>query len=124
VPGNYEDFELADLIVLVGSNPLAIYLRRRLANRRLAGPLWNVRFFTFYELARKLGSALLLARGRRPLPELAGHYVMRGVIRENAGGYFAPVAGLPGFARTAAASVADLKEAGLGPEAVRKLKSP
>jgi len=111
----------APVLVLVGSNMLAMYLRRLLAERL---PLWNVQFFTFAQLARRLGSARLGSAGRRPLPDFARELIFRDVIRQRARGYFQPVADLPGFAGTAAASVADLKEAGLGPEALRTVKGP
>ncbi len=110
----------APVLVLVGSNMLAMYLRRRLAERN---PLWNVRFLTFTKLARKLGLARLRSPGRRALPGLAQRLIVRDVIRQcAAGGYFEPVADLPGFVKTTAASITDLKEAGLAPAALGKVK--
>ncbi|MFW6158384.1 MAG: hypothetical protein ACOC8E_03410, partial [Planctomycetota bacterium] len=111
----------APVIVLVGSTVLDIYLRRRLA-RRL--PLWNVRFVTFAQLARMLGRPALRRAGRDPLPPGAETLLVRDVIRRQPPAYFHPVADLPGFARTALASMADLKEAGLGPDAVAGSSSP
>ena len=110
----------APVVVLVGSNRLAVYLRRQLAEHL---PLWNVRFFTFSQLARSLGSAPLRAQGRKPLPPLAGALIIRDLVTSGAG-YFRPVADLPGFGRTALASIQDLKEAGVGPDALARGKDP
>jgi len=111
----------AAALVLVGSNALGVYLRRLLGGRM---PLWNVRFFTFAELARRLGSEPLRARGRASLPELAERLLVRRIVREQKTGYFAPVAELPGFADTALASIRDLKEAGLGSSALAGHRDP
>ena len=111
----------APVVVLVGSNMLALYLRRLVAGGM---PLWDVRFVTFAELARGLGGPQLDEAGRRPLPDLAEQVLLEGIVRQHAAGYFEPVADLPGFVRTAAASIRDLKEAGIGPVALRRVRSP
>jgi len=111
----------APVVVLVGSNMLALYLRRLVAERT---PLWNVHFLNFSEMARKLGLPALTARGRRPLPELADELIIRDIVGRQGAGYFRPVADLPGFARTCAASIKDLKEAGLGPGALAVGRDP
>ena len=108
----------APVVVLVGSNVLALDLRRRLAERL---PLWDVRFLTFRELAAALGAERMRARGRRPLPPLGESQLVAKVIREGVTGYFDPVANLPGFARTTASSIKDLKEAGIGPQLLTRL---
>ncbi len=109
----------APVIIMVGSNLLAIFLRRLLAEQM---PLWNVRFFTLAEIARRFGVPALRARGRRPLPAGAEPLLVRECIRECASGYFEQVADLPGFVRTAAASIRDLKEAGLEPGALGRAR--
>ena len=111
----------ASVIVLVGSNMLALHLRRLLAKDT---PLWNVRFFTFAEMARTLGSAPLRALGRRPTPDLAEQFIVRDVVGKLPKGYFDPVAGMPGFITTAAESIRDLKEAGLPPAALGRTRGP
>ncbi len=109
----------APVLVLVGSNLLATFLRRLVAERL---PLWNVRFLTLAEIARQIGTPELRARGRRPLPAGAEPFLVRECIRETAHGYFEQVSDLPGFVRTAAASIRDLKEAGLRPAALGCVK--
>ena len=68
----------APVIVLVGSNILALHLRRALAEKT---PLWNVSFFTFAELARTLGDARLRTQSRKPLPSQAETFLVREIIR-------------------------------------------
>jgi len=111
----------ASVIVLVGSNMLALHLRRLIAKTT---PLWNVRFFTFDKMARTLGSAPLRALGRQPLPDLAEQFIVRDVVGKLPKGYFEPVAQMPGFITTAAESIRDLKEAGLPPAALGRTRSP
>ena len=63
--GKGKDF-FAPLVVLVGSNLLALYLRRMLAQRGLNHI--NLRFLTFIDLARTLAAEPLDREGLRPLP--------------------------------------------------------
>ena len=109
------------VLVLVGSSVLARYLPRRLARRM---PIWNVRCLTFAQLADMLGRPKLEENGRAPLPDGAEVVLVRDAIAELRGGYFEPVADLPGFARTAVKSIRDLKEAGVAPDALADSRSP
>ncbi len=109
----------APVVVLVGSNMLGLYLCRLLAEQM---PLWNVRFLTFAKIARKLGTEKLRSLGRALLPQPAERFIIRETIEDHGAGYFEPVTDLPGFVRTAAASVKDMKEAGLGPDALGREK--
>jgi ATP-dependent helicase/nuclease subunit B len=100
----------APVIVLTGSTVLPLYLRRKLAR---SGSLWNVRFYTFAELAQTLGEPALRKAGRSRLPDWAEPLLVEGVIRSHPTDYFAPVSDLPGFVRVTAESIRDIKQAGM-----------
>ena len=110
------------VIVLVGSNMLALYLRRRLAE--IGPPLWNVRFFTCAELARKIALPRLSSKNLRPLPPGGKFLLLKKIAQEQSAGYFAPVYDLPGFVNTTDVAICDLKEAGIPPAALDAIKSP
>jgi len=103
---------LEPVIVLVGSNLLGIYLRRRLAERY--GGHINVRFLTLLDLARALV-------GRAPeLTGLAEYRAAAASVGDQCR-YFAPVRDVAGFHRALAGTFRALRDAGLcTPEEVRR----
>jgi hypothetical protein len=101
---------LAPLPILVGGTLLRPYLRRRLAE--LTGGHLNVQLMTVGELGLRLGQRRLVAEGRRPLPFLADRILAHQVALD-ADGYFAPVAGMPGFPAVLLRTLRDLRTAGV-----------
>ena len=100
---------LAPLAVLVGSNLLALYLRRFLVLRGLNHI--HIRFFTFLDLAKALTAESLGDEKRRPLPPF-GDLVCLTSLTEKipAEGYFRPIASRRGFQRGLAATFQDLAD--------------
>jgi RecB family exonuclease len=106
---------LAPGVVLVGSNLLALSLRRRLAQD--GAPHVGLRFATFVDLARALAAPRLA--GRAPLPPGGRALVAGALAAGGASDYFAPVALRPGFRRRLAKTFGDLDDGGFSPTAGR-----
>jgi RecB family exonuclease len=100
---------LAPIWVLVGASLQRPFLQRALASR--LGAHANVRILMPGDLALLLGSAPLVAQGRRALPPLADRVLLADVARTHAG-YFAPVAETPGFGEALFRLVRELRGAG------------
>jgi hypothetical protein len=98
--------------VLVGSNLLGVYLRRRAAEA--LGGIANLRFLTFLDLARDRTPA---ADPRPPLPPLGEELLARRTFRENpAGAAFGELRERPSLAALLLRTANDLREAGLSPD--------
>ncbi len=99
----------APLTILIGSNLLRPYLRRRLTE--LHGGLINVQFRTVRELANSLSYA---ARndGTERLPAF-GDRIIAEEVAAQAVGYFERVADSPGFAEVLSRLFQELRQAGL-----------
>jgi ATP-dependent helicase/nuclease subunit B len=107
---------LAPVDVLVGGVLMAPYLKRRLATGDCG--LINVRLATLGEFGIRLGGVRLRQAGRASLPAVAERALVTAAARE-CGGYFAPVAGMPGFADAARRLVRELREEGRAPDELR-----
>ncbi|MFN8188047.1 MAG: hypothetical protein U0R69_13340 [Gaiellales bacterium] len=107
---------LAPIVVLVGGILQRPYLARLLATE--LGGIVNVRFLTVGELGLTLGEPALAERGWRPLQAL-GERVLVAELARQAGGYFEPVAGTPGFAEALRRLVRELRQEGIDPEPFR-----
>ena len=107
-----EQDPLAPLVVLVGSNLLALYLRRLLVLKGLNHI--NIRFCTFLDLAKLLTVESLNEEGLRPLPRF-GDLVCIASLSEKIGinGYFKAIAGRKGFQKSLAATFRDLWDGGI-----------
>lgn len=97
-------------LILVGNAPIRVYLRRRLAHE--AGGHVGLRLVTPGELARMLGEPAALAAGRAPLPR-GGERILVEEVALGADGYFAPVAGAPGFVQSLQRLFRELRQAGV-----------
>ncbi len=112
VVGWVRDNPLAPGVVLVGSNLLALSMRRWLAlgDASSAGtPHVGLRFVTFVDLARALAAPRVA--GRAPLPP-GGRALIAGALGAESVGYFAPVSVRPGFHRRLSEVFKDLDDAG------------
>lgn len=108
---------LSPLTILIGSNLLRPYLRRRLAER--LGGLVNVRLLTMYDLSSRLSVASTQSNGTKPLPPL-GDRIIAEEVTEQADDYFAGVAQAPGFADVLERVLQVLRQAGLNPASFRR----
>ncbi len=104
--------------LLVGASRGAIdELARRVAVRRRA--TCGLHRFTLTQLAARLAAPALSATGAAPCPPLAAQAVAaRALAEARAAGalrFFAPVAGAPGFTGALAATLAELRAAGVAP---------
>lgn len=101
--------------VLVGSNLLGVYLRRRAADA--LGGVANLRFLTFVDLARERVAA---PDPRPPLPPLGEELVARRALSETPEAeVFKELRTRPSTAGLVARTAADLRGAGLGPGTLR-----
>lgn len=105
---------LAPLLLLVPTNLLKVYLARRLAES--IGAHANLRFQTLTDLVRALTPT-----ETKPLPRYADELIVEDMIRENvpADSWFGPVRDGAGFRASLLAAIRDLKQADIGPVALR-----
>ncbi len=105
--------------VLAGSNLLAVYLRRLVADRR--GAIANVRFLTFVDLARQLVPG---PDPRPALPELGAALLARRALRETPeAAVFGPLRERPSLAAALVGTADDLREARVPPGLLRSPRS-
>lgn len=114
-------------VVLVGaSRDAADELARRVARRRRA--VVGVHRFTLTQLAARLAGPASSAAGLATCTPLGAHAVTaRAAFETLAAGalpYFAPVADTPGFTRTLAATIAELRGAGVDSAALTTAPAP
>jgi len=109
---------LAPVAILVGSNILASYLKSRMAAQGRAAA--NVRFYTFPELAAKLGACSRAGGSKRPLPHLGASLILEAALKERTPGPFARVAEYAGFRGALLDTFRDLRDAGIPPIALEK----
>lgn len=103
--------------VLVGSNLLGVYLRRRAAET--LGGVANLRLLTFVDLARERVPS---ADPRPPLPSVGEALLARRALLETPeGAEFGVLRGRPSTAALVARTAADLRGAGLPAEGLRGL---
>ncbi len=103
--------------ILVGSNLLAVYLRRRAADEM--GAAANLRFLTFVDLARKIAPA---DDPRPPLPALGPRLLARRALRGTAeGAAFGALRERDSMATALLATADDLRDAGIAPRDLARL---
>jgi ATP-dependent helicase/nuclease subunit B len=100
---------LSPITVLVGGSLQRPFLQRWLAER--LGAHSNLRVLMPGDLALLLGARELVEQGRRALPPLADRVLLAEVAQRHPG-YFAPVAGTPGFGEALFRLVRELRGAG------------
>ena len=105
---------LLEINVLVGSNILASYLKRRFAQSGRA--MANVRFHTFLDLANKLAFAPADAFQKRRLPHLGNAIILENILAAHTPSVYAPVSNMPGFCDALLDSFRDLRDAGILPQ--------
>ena len=109
---------LAPVAVLVGSNILAAYLKRRsVAVMRSAA---NVRYYTFLDLVSKLRSSAGDVRRKSRLPHLGASLLLTDVLDGHTPAVFGRVAVYAGFRAVLLDTFRDLRDAGITPEALDK----
>jgi ATP-dependent helicase/nuclease subunit B len=104
------DDPLRPVAVVVGSNILAIYLKRRVAE---SGPgAANLRFYTFWDLASRLGG-----KNQNPrLPHAGSSAILASILASSIPPAFASIAVYAGFKNSVLETFRDLRDAGLNPE--------
>ena len=106
-----QDDPLLEINVLVGSNVLASYLRRRLAGTGRTAA--NVRFLTFLDLANHLAGLSGVARERPPLPRLGAAVIVENLLRENTPPAYEQISSYRGFRDALLETFRDLRDAGV-----------
>jgi ATP-dependent helicase/DNAse subunit B len=112
---------LAQVEILVGSNLLGLDLRRRYTDWRAARAQGrghaNLRFPTLFDLARETAGQV---PGRPAPSSLLFAAVAAAISRVAEAARFGPVRHRVGFARAVEATLRDLRDAGISPEAFRR----
>ncbi|MEJ2247297.1 MAG: exodeoxyribonuclease V subunit gamma [Acidobacteriota bacterium] len=105
---------LLEINVLVGSNILATYLKRRFAGTGSA--LANVRFHTFLDLARRVSGGAHPAQNKPRIPHLGTSIILEEILADGTPGVFAPLSASPGFRDALLETFRDLRDADITPE--------
>ena len=109
------DDPLFEVTVLAGSNILASYLRRRLAESGRSAA--NIRFYNFPDLVRNIMSAPVFTRGidssRPAFPSLGSVVLLESLLedRVNLPKAYAPLSGYKGFRNALLETFRDLRDA-------------
>jgi ATP-dependent helicase/nuclease subunit B len=101
---------LVEVNVLVGSNILASYLKRRLAER--GSTVANLHFHTFLDLANRLAGGQHTDSKRR-LPRLGASVVLDHVLASSVPAVYALLSGYSGFSEALLETFRDLRDAGI-----------
>src|SRR5512135_1651410 len=89
------DDPLLEINVLVGSNILATYLKRRSAQS--GHSLTNVRFYTFLDLANRMAAVSASGPAKRRLPHLGDSVILDEILTAHTPSVYASLSGLQGF---------------------------
>jgi ATP-dependent helicase/nuclease subunit B len=105
---------LLEINVLIGSNILASYLKRRFA--RTGRAMTNVRFHTFLDLASRLSAASEHTPEKRRLPNLGNSILLEDILAADTPAVYAPLSSFPGFRAALLDTLRDLRDAGIAPQ--------
>ncbi len=105
---------LFEINTLVGSNILASYLKRRLAESGRAAA--NIRFHTFLDLAGRLAGVSEPAQEKPRLPRLGASILLEDILAEHAPQVYAPLCGYRGFRDALLDTFRDVRDAGFDSE--------
>ena len=108
------DDPLLEINVLIGSNILASYLKRRFA--RTGRAVTNVRFHTFLDLASRLSAASGKTSEKRRLPNLGNSILLEDILAAHTPAVYAPLSSLAGFRAALLDTLRDLRDAGIAPQ--------
>jgi ATP-dependent helicase/nuclease subunit B len=111
---------ISPIDVVVGGVLQRPYLQRLIADTSTG--LLNVRFSTLGELGVRLGERRLIDEGGHPLSAMAARGYAAEVARRT-GGYFGPVAPMPGFADATRRLVGELRQEAITLDALERLAS-
>ncbi|MBN1568883.1 MAG: exodeoxyribonuclease V subunit gamma [Acidobacteria bacterium] len=108
------DDPLLEINVLVGSNILATYLKRRYA--QTGRPLANIRFLTFLDLANRLAGVAENDVKKARLPSLGSSIILEDLLAAQTPPVFASLSGFPGFRDALLDTFRDLRDAEISPQ--------
>lgn len=121
--GFLADFPAGTEVLVVGASRAAVDDLVRAVSARCAAT-FGLQRFTLTQLAARLAAPALTARGLGTCTRLGSEAVAARAtfasLAEGSIGFFAPVARCPGFARTLAATVADLRGAGVDADSLTR----
>ena len=112
IAGLQRNDPLLEINILVGSNILALYLKRRLAES--GKTVANIRFHTFLDLVRRLAADSEAAPLKPRLSHLGASILLENVLAKHAPRIFAPLSGSRGFRDAVLDTFRDLRDAGFG----------
>jgi ATP-dependent helicase/nuclease subunit B len=110
---------LQEINVLVGSNILASYLKRRFAQTGRA--LMNIRFHTFLDLVNRLAAVSESVSKKRRLPNLGNAIILEDVLAAQTPSVYSPLSGFPGFRDALLDTFRDLRDAGIAPREISRI---
>jgi ATP-dependent helicase/nuclease subunit B len=102
---------LSPVAVLIGSNLLATYLRRRYAEEH--GPSANIRYYTFLDLVVQLARRTDFADPKPRLPRLGASAILESILVKLTPEVFRPVSSYLGFRNALLDTFRDLRDAGI-----------
>jgi len=111
----FEERQVSDplqpVAVLVGSNLLATYLKRRYADERRAAA--NIRYYTFLDLVVQLAWRAGFADQRLHMPRLGASAILESILADQTPAVFKPVSAYFGFRDALLDTFRDLRDAGI-----------
>jgi ATP-dependent helicase/nuclease subunit B len=112
--GLQQNDPLLEINILVGSNILATYLKRRLAESgKMAA---NIRFHTFLDLTNRLAVTSEMPQAKGRLPRLGASILLEDIFAEHTPQIYASISGFRGFRDALLDTFRDLRDAGFSPQ--------
>jgi ATP-dependent helicase/nuclease subunit B len=109
-----QEDSLGEVNVLVGSNILASYLKRRFAEQGRTAA--NIRFHTFLDLVSRLTGNNSTAASAPQLPPLGPAIILETMLAEQVPPVYVPLSGYKGFRDALLETFRDLRDAGISPD--------
>ncbi len=112
------DDPLIEIHVLIGSNILASYLKRRFA--QCGWMAANIHFHTFLDLVRRLVTPSENAQQKPRLPKLGASILLENALAESPSPVYESLSGYRGFRDALLDTFRDLRDGGFSPEALER----
>jgi ATP-dependent helicase/nuclease subunit B len=114
IGGLQQSDPLLEINILVGSNILATYLKRRLAES--GKTVANIRFYTFLDLANRLAGPSETTQAKARLPRMGASILLEDILAEHTPQTYESLSGFRGFRDALLDTFRDLRDAGFGPQ--------
>ncbi len=109
---------LREIDVLVGSNVLALYLKRRFAESGRTAA--NIRFYTFPDLLARLTQSHPSSAAKARMPRLGPSVILESLLSEKTPHVYGELSGYQGFRDALLDTFRDLRDGGFAPKDLEK----